>query len=73
MNFIKHLLAHLKNIRFEYIKYCFFNVISTLVEAAGIISIYPLISLLTNENFFNKNSLILKFREITGENNFDTV
>ena len=73
MNFIKHLLAHLKNIRFEYIKYCFFNVISTLVEAAGIISIYPLISLLTNENFFNNNSLILKFREITGENNFDTV
>ena len=73
MNFIEHLLSHLRNIRFEYIKYCIFNVISTLVEALGIISIYPLVSLLTNKNFFDENFIILEFRKLTGENDFDTV
>ena len=58
MYFLKQLIPHLKYIKLDFIKYCFLNILSTLIEVLGIVSVFPLISLLNNKNFINENFLI---------------
>ena len=61
MYFIKSILQHLKYIKYDYIKYCILNIFGTLIEVAGIISIFPLISFLNDKLSKNLNIKMIRY------------
>ena len=73
MYFIKQLIPHFKYIKLDFIKYCLLNILSTLIEVLGIVSVFPLISLLNNKNFINENFLIQKFIYYSGIDDFNSI
>lgn len=73
MYFIKQLIPHFKYIKLDFIKYCLLNILSTLIEVLGIVSVFPLISLLNNKNFINQNFFIQKFIYYSGIDDFNSI
>ena len=54
------------------LKYCIISIVTTLIEALAILSIFPFIQLINDAEYIN-NKYILIFKEIIGFNDYQSI
>lgn len=55
------------------LKYCIISILTTIIEAFAILSIFPFVQLINNREYINNDNYILIFKELTGIKDYESI